>query len=76
LEDEIENNLRYLIEEQNEKQISISLHPFLAAYFTKGIMSKRIKWLLKYKQWIRITPVVSYTFMEYHFFNGNDEIKV
>ncbi len=76
LEDEIENNLRYLVEEQNEKQISISLHPFLAAYFTKGIMSKRIKWLLKYKQWIRITPVVSYTFMEYHFFNGNDEIKV
>jgi len=76
LEDEIENNLRYLMEEQNEKGISLSLHPFLAAYFTKGFMSKQLKWFFKYKQWIKVTPVMSYTFMEYHFFNGNDEIKV
>jgi ribonuclease G len=76
LEDEIENNVRYLMEEQNEKGISLSLHPFLAAYFTKGFISKQLKWFFKYKQWITVTPVMSYTFMEYHFFNGNDEIKV
>ena len=77
LEDEIENNLRYLIEEQNERKISISLHPFLAAYFGKGIYSKQVKWLLKYKMWVNLQHVMSYSFMEYHFFNGaNDEIKI
>jgi ribonuclease G len=76
LEDEIENNLRYLIEEQNEKSISLSLHPFLASYFTKGIISKQVKWLLKYKIWIKVKSVTSYSFMEYHFFHRTEEIKV
>lgn len=76
LEDDIENNVRYLIEEQNEKSISLSLHPFLASYFTKGIISKQVKWLLKYKIWIKVKSVTSYSFMEYHFFHGTEEIKV
>lgn len=76
LEDEIENNLRYLVEEQNEKEVSLNLHPFLASYFTKGLISKQVKWLFKYKIWIKVRPVTSYSFMEYHFFHGAEEIKV
>jgi ribonuclease G len=75
--DEIENNLRYIIEEQNASGLSLSVHPFIEAYLTKGIISTRVKWFLKYKKWIKIQPMTSYHALEYHFFNKeNEEIKL
>ena len=75
--DEIENNLRYIIKDQNEKEVTLNAHPYLAAYFTKGLFSIRYKWWRKYKRWVKVKPVNSYHFTEYHFINGNEEeIKV
>jgi ribonuclease G len=75
--DELENNLRYLIHDQNERNLTITLHPYLYAYLTKGIFSQRFKWFTKYKRWIKLKPMSSYHFFEYHFFNKNDdEIKM
>ena len=75
--DELENNLRYLIHDQNEKNPTITLHPYLYAYLTKGFISQQFKWFRKYKTWIKMKPMASYHFLEYHFFNKNDdEIKM
>lgn len=75
--DEIENNLRYLIEEQNEKKLIISVHPFVYAHLTRGFPSLRLKWMYRYKCKIKIRPLPSYHFLEYHFFNkNNDELKM
>lgn len=75
--DELENNLRYLIQEQNEKTLKVVLHPYLYAYFTKGIFSRRWKWLTKYNRWIKLQQDNSYHLLEYRFFNkNNDEIKM
>ncbi len=75
--DEIENNLRYLIQEQNEKNLTIRVHPYIHAYMTKGLFTKRMKWIFKYKRWIKIKPTFSYHFLEYKFFNKHDdEIKL
>ena len=77
LSDEIENNLRYTIKDQNEKEVTSNAHPYLAAYFTKGLFSIRYKWWRKYRRWVKVKPVNSYHFTEYHFINGNEEeIKV
>jgi ribonuclease G len=73
LSDEVENNLRFVIKEQNEKTIELHTNPYLAAYFTKGIFSKRIQWLLQYKKWIKVVPVNSYNILEYRFFGANEE---
>lgn len=75
--DQIENNIRYLVQEQNEAFVRISLHPFLYAYLVNGFPSLRMKWYLKYKKWIRLRPMPSYHFLEYRFFNKvEDEIKI
>lgn len=75
--DEIEKNLKYLIQDQNEKKLTLMVHPFIHAYITHGILSVRWKWFRKYKQWIRVVPVKKYNYLEYHFFNKNDdEIKM
>jgi len=76
LVDDIENNLNYLIQEQNEKGLSLTVHPYLYAYLTKGFKSIQMKWFMQYKQWIKIKPVKSYHLLEFHFFNKRgDEIK-
>ncbi|MCF8236250.1 MAG: Rne/Rng family ribonuclease [Bacteroidales bacterium] len=75
--DEIENNLKYLIHDQNEKKLSLAVHPYIHAFITKGIYSIRWKWYLKYGQWIKLKPMNNYHLLEYKFFNKqNDEIKM
>jgi len=75
--DEIENNIRYLINEQNESFLTIAVNPYIYAYFTKGLFSLQIKWFLKYKKFIRLKSITSYHILEYHFFNKNaEEIKI
>ncbi len=75
--DEVESNLRYLIQEQNEKSLSIKVHPFIYSYLTKGLFSIRMKWFFKHKKWIKLSPSNSYHFLEYRFFNKlDDEIKL
>lgn len=75
--DEIENNIKYLIQRQNEKSLKMCVHPYIYAYLTKGSFSIRFRWFMKFKKWIRIVPMSSYHFLEYHFFNrDDDEIKL
>jgi ribonuclease G len=75
--DEIENNLRYLIEEQNEKNFTLKVHPFIHAYVNKGFWPLKYKWFLKYKAIFNIEPAMAFHFLEYRFFNKqDDEIKM
>jgi ribonuclease G len=77
LTDEMENNIRYLLQDQNEKYLAMAVHPYIYAYLAKGFPSIRFKWFLKYKKWIKISPMSAYHFLEYHFFNkADDEIKL
>ncbi len=75
--DEIENNLRYLVKEQNEKTLTITVHPFVHAFLKTGFPSIRRKWMFHYKCHLKIKPSADHHFLEYHFFNkNNDELKM
>lgn len=75
--DEIQNNFKYLIQEQNERSLTLAVNPIIYSYLTKGIFSIRMQWLFKFKRWLRIKQVKSYHLLEYRFFSkSNDEIKV
>ncbi|OIP02635.1 MAG: ribonuclease E/G [Bacteroidetes bacterium CG2_30_33_31] len=74
--DDIENNIRFLILEQNELSLTLKVHPFVHAYLTKGLFSYVWKWYKSYKKRIKILADPSYHFLEFHFFNADqDEIK-
>jgi len=73
LVDQIEKTLNYIIVDLKEKNIKLAVHPYIAAYLTKGLWSKINQWRWKYKQWIKLIPMDSYSFMEYRFFNKIDE---
>ncbi len=71
--DQIVNKLEYVLTKQNESQISIILHPFLYAYFTKGLFSIRVKWYIKYKKWINLIQDSTIGVVEYKFFDSKGE---
>jgi len=72
--DEIENNLNYLIQDQNQKHLTIGVHPFIEAYLKKGLWKYQVRWFLKYKQWVIIHGLHDFHFMEYQFYDRNKEI--
>lgn len=74
LTDEIENTLKYIIKKKQIKNITIKAHPFVSAYLTKGLLnSVRKTWQKFHKCKIKVLPMMSYSYMEYHFFDFKDE---
>lgn len=75
---EIENDLKYLSQEQNEKQLSLSTHPFVYSYITKGIFNSiRKKWSRKYDIKLNVTSSATCGILEYNFSNKyGEEIKL
>lgn len=71
--DEIENNIRYLIHEQNETKLTLCVHPIIYTYLTKGFCSQVFKWKIKYKWQLRLKKDNTYNLIEYHFFNKRAE---
>lgn len=73
--DDIKNNLRYILHEQNEPTVTVKVHPFLSAYLNKGLFfsSIRHQWQRELKRKIQVEPVGSYQMMEFHFFNSSGE---
>ncbi len=73
LMDDIQNNLDYVLREQNEKVVTLCVHPYIAAYIKAGIVSLRIKWFFKYGRLIKLKAVPSYFLTEFHFLNSKEE---
>ena len=71
--DEIENQIRSLVEVQNEKYILISVHPILHAFLTKGFPSIRMKWYMKFRRYIHLQQDKSLSMLQYRFYNRNEE---
>ncbi len=71
--DQIEQHIQHLFEKQNEKRLVLALHPFLYSYYTKGLISKRMKLYLKYKHWVDMVRDSSLGITEFHFLNKDGE---
>lgn len=79
LVDEIENNLRFLIQDKKVSTVTITVHPFVEAFLKQGYPSIQQKWLVKYRKWIKVKSSLSNHLMEYGFgypgFNPHDNAK-
>ena len=73
LTEQIENHLRYIIEELKPKKIVLKTHPYVEAFLNKGLLSIRRKWMMHYKKNIIVQPSTAYNFMEYKFFDQKDK---
>ncbi|WP_121666205.1 Rne/Rng family ribonuclease [Mesonia aquimarina] len=71
----INADLQKLIK-KDYKKLSISAHPFVAAFLTRGIPSPRSKWFLDHKRWVKVLPRDAYTYLEYHFHDQDGEVII
>lgn len=71
--DELENNLSYLLQQQQHRFLTLKVHHYVAAYLRRGLISKRLKWFLQYKCIIRIVAISSFDFLEFHFIDKHGD---
>jgi ribonuclease G len=71
--DEIEDRLQTIIQENKIKNLILKVHPYTDAYLNKGLISIKMKWSYKYGCKIKLIPMISYHYMEYRFFNSQDD---
>ena len=63
--DEIENALNYLHGEKNMSGLTLKVHPFLAAYFTTGFPSMRMRWWWRWKKMVKVVGEGSHQYLQY-----------
>ena len=69
----IKADLERLIK-KNHKKITLSTHPFISAFLTKGFPSPRSQWFFDHKRWVKIIPRDAYTYLEYHFHDKDGKV--
>ena len=69
--DKINAELNKVVKNKQNKGQSINLHvhPFIAAYITKGFPSIRFKWWLEHNKWVHIVPRNAYLYLDFRFLN-------
>ena len=73
--DQLEEKLKDLVQRLDLSYINVHVHPYVAAYLTKGfLISIARRWKLQIARGIRITPNQSLGFLEYKFLDkeGNE----
>ena len=68
--DEIEADIKYNVGQNTSKKVVIAAHPYVQAYLTKGLVSQRVKWMVKYKRWIKVVADSHLSLLEFTV-NGN-----
>lgn len=53
------------------KRFTLQVHPYVAAYITKGFISVKAQWQFKYGLGIKIVPNQSFSFLQYRFLDAN-----
>lgn len=64
----IDFELRKILSTKKRNQkIFLHVHPFVAAYLRKSILSQQRKWFKEHKKWIKIIPRDAYMYLQYKF---------
>lgn len=76
--DQIENNLRYIVEEFKPKKVYLKVHPFLAAYLNQGtgffrVNSVKKRWAKRYNVALEVKGDSNTTYLKFHFQNEKGE---
>ena len=67
--DLLESKIKTLIGAIGIKRFTLHVHPYVASYIKKGIISLYRKWQFKYGFGIRIIPNQKLAYLEYHFYD-------
>lgn len=70
---ELDHVVEHITSSQH-RGITLNVHPFVAAYLKKGMVSKQLKWFLEHKKWIKILPRDAYQYLQYRFYDKDGKL--
>ena len=77
LTDEIERDLKFIMDSRPNSKINLTVHPYIEAYLKKGLPSIQHKWFMEHYKWIKLHINNDFNLNEYKFFDErNDEIRL
>ncbi len=65
LTDEIEREIDTMVNQVGIKKFAVRVHPYVAAYLSKGFPSLFFRWRMKYGFGIRLLPIQDFGFLKY-----------
>lgn len=74
LDKEIEIALGKFITREKKRFVHLRVHPIVAGYLTNGWFSVRLRWMIQFGCFIKISPAASLSFLDYKFVNETPEI--
>jgi ribonuclease G len=72
--DSLEGKIDCLVNKHNVKKFTLHVHPYVAAYINKGLISLGMRWKMRYSAKIKVIPDQGLAFLEYKFYDseGNE----
>jgi ribonuclease G len=72
--DSLEGKIECLVNKHNVKKFTLHVHPYVAAYINKGLISMGMRWKMRYSAKIKVIPDQGLAFLEYKFYDaeGNE----
>ena len=67
--DQLERKIDQLVNKIGVKQFYLHVHPYVAAYINKGLVSLKRKWQMKYGLGVHIVPSQKLGFLQYEFYD-------
>jgi ribonuclease G len=74
--DELDVKVLYVFKDLNKSKLTMKVHPYLAAYLTKGFPSLRMNWFLKYFKWVKVESNPAFALTEYNLLDENKELII
>lgn len=71
--DTLTQKVDYLVKKLGEKKFTLYVHPYVAAYLNKGLLSMKRRWQFKYGLGIKVIESQELAFLEYRFYNSKGE---
>ena len=71
--DSLESKIDYLVNKVKMTKFSLHVHPYVAAYVNKGLLSLKRQWQMKYGFGIKVIPDQSLAFLQYKFYDKKRE---
>lgn len=68
--DQLESKIDNLVNKIGVKNFALHVHPYVAAYINKGIISLKRKWQMKYGLGLKIIPSQKLAFLQYEFYDA------
>ena len=68
----LENQLEYYWQNINAKGLKIKANPLIVAYIKEGFPSRRMKWFMKYKRWLRVESDDKYPLNMIDYYDGSE----